>query len=60
MRWSDAYTIIFIGVLLLTFLFIAFGCSSKCKKKSCCPKEGHGPCPICEVVYDRDNIIYGR
>lgn len=33
--------------IILLSLFIT-SCSTKsCKKKSCCPMEGHGRCPIC-------------
>ena len=34
--------------LFIIFSLIGASCSSnKCKKKSCCPMEGHGKCPIC-------------
>lgn len=35
-------------LLIISFCLIGVSCSStKCKKKSCCPMEGHGKCPIC-------------
>jgi hypothetical protein len=42
--------------LSIIFSLIGASCSSnKCKKKSCCPMEGHGRCPICfEEDYLKD------
>lgn len=34
-------------ILVALWLFAMFGCSTTCRKKTCCPMEGHGPCPIC-------------
>ncbi len=60
MKWNDAFLTIVIGAILLVAVYLMLGCATKCERNSCCPKPGHGPCPICEVIYDRDDIIYGR
>ena len=39
------------------FCMIITSCSTKsCQKKSCCPMEGHGRCPICFEVNYLDEI----
>ena len=34
-------------IIFLSFLLLSACSHNKCKTKTCCPKEGHGPCPIC-------------
>ena len=51
----------FIGLIGMIFVFFLMGCASKkCEPKTCCPKLGHGPCPICpvKVIKPSENIIY--
>lgn len=57
MNWHDFIVMILIGMVLL-FAAIMMGCAT-CRK-TCCPERGHGPCPMCNVIYDSGDIIYGR
>ena len=38
-------------VLICTTFVIQTSCMSSVCEKTCCPKPGHGPCPIC-VPYE--------
>jgi len=60
MEVLDIIIVLICTAAMMIIMFLVFGCSSTCKKL-CCPKEGHGPCPICtNVIYDSGDIIYGR
>ena len=46
-----------INLILLGIVFILLGtsCSTVCKRKLCCPDEGHGKCPFCHIEdYEAD------
>ncbi len=61
MEGLDVLIVLLCTAAMITMMFLAFGCSSTCKRKLCCPEEGHGPCPICtDVIFDSEDIIYGR
>lgn len=46
---------IFFIACLCCFYLIGASCSTICKKKSCCPQEGHGKCPFCHIEdYETD------
>jgi len=57
----DILIVLFCTAAMVAVITFIFGCSSTCKRKLCCPEEGHGPCPICtNVIYDSEDVIYGR
>ena len=47
---------IFFVACLCCFYLIGASCSTIiCKKKLCCPQEGHGKCPFCHIEdYETD------
>jgi len=60
-EWADIFIVLFCTALMVLVMSFIFGCSSTCRKKVCCPEQGHGPCPICtNIIYDSGDIIYGR
>ncbi len=64
MKWSDFsnrdWIILAVCFVLFLLCVSLMSCASTCKRNTCCPKEGHGPCPICpdsKVLYGRKDII---
>lgn len=42
------FILLCLGLVMLVSYLLASCSSVSCAKKLCCPKPGHGNCPICE------------